>query len=146
MHTIKITPNLLFEYQCTSGKFIRLPNRIESNRNFFERIGMLYYWAVWCILRMTKSRVCRLGLATSVGLVWPHRPSPDRHQFVLAAAAAVAVSHDASITCVIQVANTPSLSMLSAVTRRCFITITIDEVMFWMRFTGFPFISTIILK
>jgi len=26
MHTIKITPNLLFEYQCTSGKFIRLPN------------------------------------------------------------------------------------------------------------------------
>jgi len=26
----KITPNLLFEYQCTSGKFIRLPNRIES--------------------------------------------------------------------------------------------------------------------
>jgi len=32
MHTVKITPNLLqvFEYQCTSGKFIRLPNRIES--------------------------------------------------------------------------------------------------------------------
>ena len=30
MHTIKITPNLLFEYLCTSGKFIRLPNRIES--------------------------------------------------------------------------------------------------------------------
>jgi len=44
MHTIKITPNLLFEYHCTSGKFIRLPNgiekidsvaRIESNRNLF---------------------------------------------------------------------------------------------------------------
>jgi len=45
MHTIKITLNLLFEYQCTSGKFIRLPNRIEkkidsvarieSNGNFF---------------------------------------------------------------------------------------------------------------
>jgi len=30
MHTIKITPNLLFEYQCTSGKFIRLLNRIEN--------------------------------------------------------------------------------------------------------------------
>jgi len=30
MHTIKITPNLLFEYQCTSGKFIRLPNLIEK--------------------------------------------------------------------------------------------------------------------
>jgi len=38
MHTIKITPNLLFEYQCTSGKFIRLPNRIET---FLARIGML---------------------------------------------------------------------------------------------------------
>jgi len=32
MHTIKITPNLLFEYQCASGKCIRLPNRIEKNR------------------------------------------------------------------------------------------------------------------
>jgi len=41
MHGIKITPNLL-EYQCTIGKFIRLPIRIESNRNFFARIGMLY--------------------------------------------------------------------------------------------------------
>jgi len=30
MHTIKITPNLLFEYQCTSGKFIRLPNQTEK--------------------------------------------------------------------------------------------------------------------
>ena len=30
MHTIKITPNLLFGYQCTSGKLIRLPNRIET--------------------------------------------------------------------------------------------------------------------
>ena len=27
----KITLNLLFEYQCTSGKFIRLPNRIDKN-------------------------------------------------------------------------------------------------------------------
>jgi len=31
MHIIEITPNLIFEYQCTSGKFIRLPNRIEKN-------------------------------------------------------------------------------------------------------------------
>jgi len=30
MHTIKITPHLLFEYQCTSGEFITLPNRIEK--------------------------------------------------------------------------------------------------------------------
>ena len=37
MHTIKITPNLVFEYQCTSGKFIRLPNRINriGSDNFF---------------------------------------------------------------------------------------------------------------
>jgi len=53
MHTIKIIPNLLLKYQYTSGKFIRLPNRIEkidsvakieSNRieTFFARIGMLY--------------------------------------------------------------------------------------------------------
>ena len=47
MHTIKITPNLLFEYQCTSGKFIRLPNRINrigsENRieRFFAQLGML---------------------------------------------------------------------------------------------------------
>ena len=34
MHTIKITPNLLLQYQCTSGKFIRLPNRIESKNRF----------------------------------------------------------------------------------------------------------------
>jgi len=38
MHTIKITRNLLFEYQCTSGKFIRLPNRIES-KLFFALIA-----------------------------------------------------------------------------------------------------------
>jgi len=49
MHTIKITPNFLFEYQCTSSKFSRLTNRIkksirnrESNPNFFARIVMLY--------------------------------------------------------------------------------------------------------
>jgi len=46
------SPSLLFDYQCRSGKFIRLANRIEknrfgsenlieSNRNFFARIGML---------------------------------------------------------------------------------------------------------
>jgi len=34
MHTIKITPNLLFEYRCASGKFVRLPNRIESKNRF----------------------------------------------------------------------------------------------------------------
>jgi len=38
MHTIKITPNLLFEYQCTSGKFIRLPSRIEKKIDSVARI------------------------------------------------------------------------------------------------------------
>jgi len=41
------SPSLLFEYQCKSGKFIRLANRIEkidsvtrieSNRNFFAEL------------------------------------------------------------------------------------------------------------
>ena len=56
MHTIKITPNLLFEYQCTLYKRqicqiaesnlieknrFGSENLIESNRNFFARIGML---------------------------------------------------------------------------------------------------------
>ena len=48
------SPLLLFEYQCTSDKFIRLANRIESKKidsvariesnrmeTFFARIGML---------------------------------------------------------------------------------------------------------
>jgi len=50
MHTIKITPNLLFVYKQQiyqiaesnqKNRFGSL-NRIESNRNFFARIGMLY--------------------------------------------------------------------------------------------------------
>ena len=55
MHTIRITHNLLFEYLCTSGKFIRLPNRIKSkkidsvarieSKLFFTRIGMLYWYS-----------------------------------------------------------------------------------------------------
>jgi len=32
------SPSLLFEYQCRSGKFIRLAKRIESNRNFFSEL------------------------------------------------------------------------------------------------------------
>ena len=53
MHTIKLILTYYLN-MCTSGKFIRLPNRIESkknrfgsenrieaNRNFFARIGML---------------------------------------------------------------------------------------------------------
>jgi len=63
MHTIKITPNLLFGYQSTSGKFIRLPNRIEkidsvarieSNRNFFLP-------ELECSSTQRGLRVCVLG-------------------------------------------------------------------------------------
>jgi len=49
------SPSLLFEYQCTSGKFIRLANRIEKNDSvprieskLFARIGMLYYLVIYC--------------------------------------------------------------------------------------------------
>ena len=44
MHTMKITPNLLFEYQCTSGKFIRLPNRIESKLFFCPNWNALVHY------------------------------------------------------------------------------------------------------
>ena len=51
MHTIKITPNLLFEYQCTSGKFIRLPNRIESKLFSPElKFSNMYYRFYFLIL------------------------------------------------------------------------------------------------
>jgi len=43
MHTIKITPNLLFECQCTSGKFIRLPNRIEKKIDSVARIESKFF-------------------------------------------------------------------------------------------------------
>ena len=63
MHNIKITPNLLSEYQCISRKFIRLPNRIEkidsvarieSNRNFF-------FPELECSSTQRGLRVCVLG-------------------------------------------------------------------------------------
>ena len=31
------SPSLLFEYQCRSGKFIRLANRIESEKSIRQR-------------------------------------------------------------------------------------------------------------
>ena len=55
MHAIKITPNLLFEYQCTSGKFIRLPNRIEKNRFGSEnRIELTLFCLNWNALPLTS--------------------------------------------------------------------------------------------
>ena len=47
MHTIKITPNLLFGYQCTSGKFIRLPNRIEKKIDSVARIESKLFCTNW---------------------------------------------------------------------------------------------------
>ena len=53
MHTIKITPNLLFEYQCTSviaesNRIEKIDSvaRIESNGNFF-----CPNWNAQCIVR-----------------------------------------------------------------------------------------------
>ena len=62
MHTIKITPNLLCEYQCTSGKFIRLPNRIESKNRFGSenRIESKLFCPSWnALLYMCPSHLHR---------------------------------------------------------------------------------------
>jgi len=86
MHTIKITPNLLFGYQSTSGKFIRLPNRIEKidsvanrikSKLFFARIGMLYYAAV----RRLSACVPKLSAgALRYGGYWVCWCGPGRHK------------------------------------------------------------------
>ena len=49
MHTIKL---LLTYYLNISVQAANLSDcRIESNRNFFARIGMLYYWVVLYVQR-----------------------------------------------------------------------------------------------
>ena len=67
MHNIKITPNLLFEYQCTSGKFIRLPNRTESKKHLFgseNRIeSKLFFRPNWNAL------LCVASLSRGVGTI-----------------------------------------------------------------------------
>ena len=83
MHTIKITPNLLFEYQCTSGKFVRLPNRIES-KLFCPSWNALLYMCPSHLHRQTRTvltannddRVCppvRLSVCTAANV------SPEPH-------------------------------------------------------------------
>jgi len=66
MHTIKITPNLLFEYQCTSGKIYQIAEsnrkidsvaRIESNRNFF--------CPNWNALLVTGMLLCEMEMSIS---------------------------------------------------------------------------------
>jgi len=45
MHTIKVTPNVPFECQCTSGKFIRLPKLIGNKIDSVARIeSKLFFW------------------------------------------------------------------------------------------------------
>ena len=88
MHTIKITFNLLFEYQCTSGKFIRLPNRIESkkidsvariesNRNFFLPELEYSNMAQLMPLPLTVSCFCKIQTGFTF-LVPAHSGSPGQ--------------------------------------------------------------------
>ena len=56
MHTIKITPNLLFESQRTSGKFIRLPNRIDKNNSVTKIESKLFWHELECSNTDSESR------------------------------------------------------------------------------------------
>ena len=70
MHTIKITPNLglLFEYQCTSGKLIRLPNRIEKkiDRRGSNRIETFFCsnWNALLAMTLCLSVTSRCSIET----------------------------------------------------------------------------------
>ena len=55
--TIKITPNLLFEYQRTSGKFIRLPNR-KNRFNGENRIESKHFYPNWNAVVSNGSGCC----------------------------------------------------------------------------------------
>jgi len=58
MHTIEITSNLLLEYLRTSGKFIRLPNRIETFSPELEcSTSDTVFWARFRRNQDTKSHV-----------------------------------------------------------------------------------------
>ena len=90
------SPSLLFEYQCRSGKFIRLANRIES-KLFFARIGMLY-WTVqdgqaaisrcWLLRAMQQrlrmaTRTQRAGRAAAAALTAPSSHDPLDYTMVV---------------------------------------------------------------
>jgi len=90
MHTIKMTPNLLLEYQCTSGKFIRLPNRIEKIDSVVKiksklflpesecstaNISLVHYQVLW--RRGTNSRLVLLSASVSDG--WQRRRNRFLH-------------------------------------------------------------------
>ena len=49
------SPSLLFEYQCRSGKFIRLANRIESK--LFARIGILYSVCLFRVIQNVNEKM-----------------------------------------------------------------------------------------
>ena len=70
MHTIKITPNLIFEYQCTSGKFIRLLNRIEYEKNRFGSYNRIesnrkFFFPNWNALAIVPVSKGRIAAASS---------------------------------------------------------------------------------
>jgi len=74
MHTIKISPNLLFEYQCTSGKFIRLPNRIENidsvarieSKLFLPELECSSAHLVLCVCTAVQDNSGRIPVSTVV--------------------------------------------------------------------------------
>jgi len=75
VHTIKITPNLpvLFGYQCTSGKFIRLPNRIEKIDSVARIESKLFFPELECSNTQTltfvntdRIRITHSGATVSV--------------------------------------------------------------------------------
>ena len=72
----KITPNLLLEYQCTSGKFIRLPNEIdtflpelECSTKAIKFVSEFYNAFPNVIHFQDEQRMCIL-LFTSVVTLW----------------------------------------------------------------------------
>ena len=98
LHTIKITPNLLFEYQCTSGKFIGLPNQIESKlflpefecsirgpifEPFCPVDTVLRFTVFYCIVSVSINKIFIHSFVRSYMLElhdWQCRPSVLRHQ------------------------------------------------------------------
>jgi len=55
MHTIEITPNLLFEYQCTNGKFIRLPNHVGFRAHVKIASRIVHNWSQNGVVVMTAA-------------------------------------------------------------------------------------------
>jgi len=59
------------DYQCTSVRFIKLSNRIESNWIIFPRIGMLYCRKISVCLSGFHTQVCVLTAKPILNLLRP---------------------------------------------------------------------------